>query len=184
MNRRELEEAIVRACEIVGQDRVIVVGSQAILASFNFHELPKRATLSREADIAPEHDMNDFLSNRLWMLAGQDSEWANERDFYIDAVSATTALMPDRWRERAIEVRITGNPDRVGICPEAHDLCASKLARNEQKDRDFVGALFDAHLIDSRLLRNRIDEIRDPRLESARQRVARKFVIGLTARGR
>ena len=33
MNRRDLEEAIFRACEIVGQKRVIVVGSQAILAS-------------------------------------------------------------------------------------------------------------------------------------------------------
>ena len=94
MKRRQLEEAILRACEIVGQNRVIVVGSQAILATWPEEELPPAATMSAEADIAPEHDLADHLSNKLWMLAGQDSEWANERDFYIDAVSANTAVLP------------------------------------------------------------------------------------------
>jgi hypothetical protein len=61
MNRRDLEEAILRACKIVGQKRVIVVGSQAILASYDFEQLPRQATLSKEADIAPEHDFDDHL---------------------------------------------------------------------------------------------------------------------------
>jgi len=182
VKRQQLEEAILRACEIVGQSRVIVVGSQAILATWGEDLLPPEATMSAEADIAPEHDVSDHLSNKLWMLAGQDSEWANERDFYIDAVSANTAVLPDRWRERAVEIEVTGHPGIVGICPEAHDLCASKMARNEDKDREFVGALVDAGLVDPRLLRNRLDEITDIRLEPARKRVARQFVIGLTRR--
>jgi hypothetical protein len=179
MNRHELEEAIFHACQIVEQDRVIVVGSQAILASYQFDELPRQATMSMEADIAPEFDIDDHLSNKLWMLAGQDSDWANERHFYIDAVSATTAVLPGRWRERAIEVRVAGKVEYVGVCPEVHDLCASKMARNEQKDREFVGALTEAGLIAPRLLRNRIDEIDDPRLEPARKRVARQFARSL-----
>jgi hypothetical protein len=182
VKRQQLEEAILRACEIVGQSRVIVVGSQAILATWGEDLLPPEATMSIEADIAPEHDVADHLSNKLWMLAGQDSEWANERDFYIDAVSANTAVLPDRWRERAVKIEVTGHPGIVGICPEAHDLCASKMARNEDKDREFVGALVDAGLVDPRLLRNRLDEITDIRLEPARKRVARQFVIGLTRR--
>lgn len=179
MNRFQLEEAITRACEIVGQRRVIVVGSQAVLASFDSRQLPPEATFSLEADIAPEHDIDDHLSNQLWLLAGQDSEWANEREYYIDAVSANTALLPDGWRQRAIEIRVGHDSSYVGVCPEVHDLCASKLARNEQKDRDFVRALSDANLISARLVRNRLDEISDPRLEAARQRVARRFVIAL-----
>jgi hypothetical protein len=95
---------------------------------------------------------------------------------------ANTAVLPDRWRERAVEIEVTGHPDIVGICPEAHDLCASKMARNEDKDREFVGALVDAGLVDPRLLRNRLDEITDIRLEPARKRGARQFVIGLTRR--
>jgi hypothetical protein len=179
VNRRQLEEAIVRACEIVGQDRVIVLGSQAILASFADDRLPPEATMSAEADIAPEHDIADHLSNRLWALAGQDSEWANERDFYIDAVSADTAYLPDGWRARAVEIEPSWHPGVVGLCPEAHDLCASKLGRNEQKDREFVIALVAAGLINPRLLRNRLDEIGDPRFEPARKRVARLFVRSL-----
>jgi hypothetical protein len=152
------------------------------LASWGEDQLPPEATMSAEADIAPEHDIADHLSNKLWVLAGQDSDWANERDFYINAVSANTAVLPDRWRERAVEIEVTGHPGFFGICPEAHDLCASKLARNEEKDREFVVALVDAGLIDLRLLRNRLDEITDRRLEPARKRVARQFVIGLARR--
>lgn len=181
MNRRQLEEAIVRACEIVGQPRVIVLGSQAILASFSDDRLPREATMSAEADIAPEHDIADHLSNQLWALAGQDSEWANERDFYIDAVSANTAYLPDGWRARAIEIEPSWHPGVFGVCPEPHDLCASKLGRNEQKDRDFVVALVAAGLIDARLLRNRLDEISDPRFEATRKRVARHFIRSLAA---
>ena len=176
MNRPELLEAITRACQIVEQKRVIVVGSQAILASFEFDQLPREATASAEADIAPEHDIDDHLSNRLWMLAGQDSDWANERDYYVDAVSGNTAVLPDRWRERAIEVRVPGTSGFVGICPEVHDLCASKMARNEPKDQDFVSALAMASLIDPRLVRNRLDETSDPRLEPARKRFAMQFI--------
>ncbi|MBN9607420.1 MAG: hypothetical protein J0G30_12500 [Actinomycetales bacterium] len=180
MNRRQLEEAIAKACEVVGQSPVIVVGSQAILASFDDAQLPARATMSTEADIAPERDVGDHLSNELWIVAGQDSEWANERDFYIDAVSADTALLPEGWRDRA---RLIEVGRAAGLCPEAHDLCASKLARNEVKDREFVEALVDAGLVDARRIRNRLDEITDERLDPARKRVARQFVIALERRG-
>ncbi|HEX4445036.1 MAG TPA: DUF6036 family nucleotidyltransferase [Galbitalea sp.] len=179
MNRRQLEEAIARACEIVGQPRVIVVGSQAILASYDFEQLPRTATMSMEADIAPEKDIDDYLSSRLWVLAGQDSEWANERDYFIDAVSANTAILPDSWRERSIEVAVPESAGFSGLCPEAHDLCASKMARGEPKDREFVQALSEAGLVNPHLLRNRLDEISDPRLEPDRKRASRKFVIWL-----
>jgi hypothetical protein len=179
VNRQQLEEAIARACEIVAQPRVIVIGSQAILASYDFEQLPRTATMSMEADIAPEVDIDDYLSGRLWVLAGQDSDWANERDYFIDAVSANTAILPDGWRARSIEVTVPESPGLSGLCPEAHDLCASKMARGEPKDREFVQALSGAGLVNPQLLRNRLDEISDPRLEPDRKRVARQFVIWL-----
>lgn len=177
MNQSELETAIARASEILGQKRVLVFGSQAILASFDFVELPARATLSREADIAPEYDIADYLSNQLWLEAGQGSEWAEEHGYFIDAVSRETAILPERWRERAIELPVPGRPEIVGICPDALDLCASKLARNEEKDREFVGALIGARMVNPRQLRARFDRITDPRLEKARARAARRYII-------
>jgi hypothetical protein len=156
---------------------VLVFGSQAILGSFDFAELPPRTTLSREADIAPEHDIADHLSNQLWLEAGQGSDWAEEHGFFIDAVSRDTAILPDGWRDRAVEVAVPGHPGVVGVCPDPLDLCASKLARNEEKDREFVGSLIAAQMINPRQLRARFDRITDPRLEQARARVARRYII-------
>jgi hypothetical protein len=177
VTRDELEEAILRATEIIGQPTVYVFGSQAILASFEESTLPPRTTMSIEVDVAPISDLLDHLSGLLWADAGQDSEWANERGFFIDAVSADTAYLPRGWEDRARRVEVAGHPGVAGICPDALDLCASKLARNEDKDREFVLALLDAGLVDARALRARFDLIDDPRLEPARARVARRWII-------
>ncbi len=177
MTNDELREAIVKAVEVIGQNEVLVYGSQAILASYEHRELPAATTMSVEADIAPAQDIADHLSHKLWMETGQGSEWALERDFYIDAVSADTAVLPARWRERAIVLRWSEHPGVTGVCPDPYDLCASKLARNEEKDRAFVGALIEAGLIRPRLLRNSFDEISDDQLDPARKRVARRWII-------
>ncbi|MDR1013386.1 MAG: hypothetical protein LBL86_00155 [Coriobacteriales bacterium] len=51
MNNREIEH-IIRACVgITGREEVVVIGSQAILASFDASRLPTDATVSSEADI-------------------------------------------------------------------------------------------------------------------------------------
>jgi hypothetical protein len=177
MTKDELREAILKAAEIIGQKEVLVFGSQAILASYEFRELPSATTMSAEADIAPSRDIADHLSQKLWMEAGQGSDWALERDYYIDAVSADTSVLPARWRERAVVLSWPAHPGITAVCPDSYDLCASKLARNEEKDRTFVVALIEAGLIRPRLLRNRFDEISDERLEPARKRVAKSWII-------
>lgn len=177
MTNDELREAVLKAVEVIGQNEVLVYGSQAILASYEHRELPSATTMSAEADIAPAKDIDDYLSNKLWMEAGQGSEWALDRDYFIDAVSADTAVLPAKWRDRAVVLSWPDHPGVTAVCPEPYDLCASKLARNEDKDRAFVGALIDAGLLNPRLLRNRFDRITDPRLEPARKRVARRWIV-------
>jgi hypothetical protein len=56
VKREELELAIVAATEIIRQREVLVIGSQSILGSFSEAELPERATMSNEADMASLHD--------------------------------------------------------------------------------------------------------------------------------
>jgi hypothetical protein len=66
MRRTELEHAIRAATEIIALDRVIVIGSQAILRSYVEDELPGEATMSIEVDIAPLHDDDaGTLSTRI-----------------------------------------------------------------------------------------------------------------------
>jgi len=53
MRRDQLEHAIRTACQIIGHDAVVVVGSPSILGSFTEAELPAEATMSTEIDILP-----------------------------------------------------------------------------------------------------------------------------------
>lgn len=53
MRRDQLEHAIRTACQIIGHDAVVVIGSQSILGSFTEEELPAEATMSMEIDILP-----------------------------------------------------------------------------------------------------------------------------------
>lgn len=53
MRRDQLEHAIRTACQIIEQPSVIVVGSQAILGTYNEDDLPVEATMSVEIDIPP-----------------------------------------------------------------------------------------------------------------------------------
>ena len=56
MRRDQFEHAIRTACQIIGHDAVIVVGSQSILGSYAEDELPVEATMSVEIDILPLGD--------------------------------------------------------------------------------------------------------------------------------
>ena len=60
MKRRELEEAIRHATRVTEQREVLVIGSQAVLGSYDETQLPERATLSEEVDIAPITDDADY----------------------------------------------------------------------------------------------------------------------------
>lgn len=42
------------SCAIAGIDSVIIIGSQAILGSFDEDVLPPEATMSREVDVLPD----------------------------------------------------------------------------------------------------------------------------------
>ncbi|WP_181311418.1 hypothetical protein [Nocardioides campestrisoli] len=46
MRRDQLERAIRTACQIIGRPEVIIVGSQAILGTFDESQLPEAATVS------------------------------------------------------------------------------------------------------------------------------------------
>ena len=56
MKRADLEHLIRAAGDLLGEDTVIIVGSQAILASFPEASLPGDATRSLEADVLPLDD--------------------------------------------------------------------------------------------------------------------------------
>jgi hypothetical protein len=74
MRREQLEHAIRTACQIIGRDEVIVVGSQAILGTYTEAQLPPEATMSVEVDVLPiddDADEVDRLADKLEGAAGE-----------------------------------------------------------------------------------------------------------------
>src|SRR5882762_3910092 len=170
MRRAELEHTIRAAAEIVGDDSIIVIGSQAILGSYPENDLPAQATQSIEVDMAPLNDDDaESLATRLDGALGEWSLFHQTQGYYVQGVGRKTAVLPAGWEERLVSVTGANTSGRTGLCLDPHDLCLSKLVAHRQKDLAFVGALIDAGLIDPAVLADRVDAMStaDPRSRAA-----------------
>jgi hypothetical protein len=165
MRRDQLEHAIRTACQIIGQSEVIVVGSQAILGTFDENQLPPAATMSVEVDVLPIAEGNEEtarLADLIEGVAGEFSPFEELHGFSIDGVDLETAVLPDGWRDRLVKVQNhntaapSGAPQFTGWCLDKEDLCVAKLCALREKDRNFVGALIDASLVDASLILERL----------------------------
>ena len=97
MRREQLEHAIRTACQIIGHPAVIIVGSQAILGSYDEDELPVEATMSVEVDVLPIADSNDVTADLADLIEGVAGEWSpfeEQHGFSIDGVDLDTAVLP------------------------------------------------------------------------------------------
>jgi hypothetical protein len=98
MRRDQLEHAIRTACQIIQQPEVIVVGSQAILGTYDESQLPAAATMSIEVDILTIADSNEEtarLADLIEGVAGEFSWFEELHGFSIDGVDLDTAVLPD-----------------------------------------------------------------------------------------
>lgn len=168
MRRDQLEHAIRTACQIIGHEAVVVVGSQSILGSFADEELPAGATVSLEIDILPvagDGRETARLADLIEGVAGEWSPFEEQHGFSIDGVDLATAVLPDGWRDRLVEVRNantaapSGQPQYTGWCLDKEGLCVAKLCALREKDRYFVAALLDAGLVDAGVITSRLSEV-------------------------
>lgn len=149
MTRDELMELARRAIQLVPNREVLIVGSQSILGTLSEAQLPTRATLSREADIAPTLDDDDgTIATLIDVHLGEMSDFDRVNGFYAQGVSTKTATLPAGWERRATIVHPDGPGNGTAWFIGPYDLCASKLVRGEAKDIEFVSALVEAGIID------------------------------------
>jgi hypothetical protein len=166
MLRAELEHTIRAATEIVGQDSIIVIGSQSILGSYSEDDLPAQATQSIEVDMAPLND--DDRATLATMLDGAVGEWSQFHaayGYYVQGVGRETAVLPAGWEDRLVPLSGPNTDGRTGLCLDPHDLCLAKLVAHREKDLVFVASLIEAGLIDPAVLAARVDDMHtaDPR---------------------
>jgi hypothetical protein len=187
MRRDQLEHAIRTACQIIGHEAVVVVGSQSILGSFDEHELPVEATMSVEVDILPLADDSDEVARLADLIEGVAGEWSpfeEQHGFSIDGVDLETAVLPDGWRDRLVKIQNantaapSGEPQFTGWCLDKEDLCVAKLCALREKDRNFVAALLDAGLVDAGIIAKRLSG-----MPTTHHRSAERALAWLTSRG-
>lgn len=170
MRRDQFEHAIRTACQIIGREEVIVVGSQAILGTYDESLLPAAATMSAEVDLLPIADTNEetaALADEIEGVAGELSLFEQTHGYSIDGVDLTTSVLPEGWRDRLVKVQNanTAAPGSdhqfTGWCLERHDLCVAKLCAMRTKDQNFVRALLDAGLVDPDVIESRFAQVSD-----------------------
>jgi hypothetical protein len=174
LTRRELEHAIRAACDVSGEDAVIVFGSQAILGQHP--DAPAALRQSMEADIAPGSG-SPAAADRIDAVLGEDSLFHRTHGFYVHGLTIDAALLPSGWERRTIALRGAGTDERTGRCIEAHDLAASKLAAFREKDREFVRTLLAERLIHANKLRLRVQQLE--RANVGRDRIIRWMELTL-----
>ena len=175
MKRSDLEHIIRAAGDVLGEDQVIVVGSQSILASLPEEELPVEAARSLEADILPLDDPDGSKADVIDGVLGEFSPFDEEFGIHADGVSETTSILPSGWRERLIPFRNSNTQGVTGWCLERHDLCIAKLAAGREKDLEFVGALLRIGVLNPKVLTQRmgLSAIPEGRRETIQQFVRR-----------
>ena len=156
MTRDQLEHAIRASCDIADDTELIVFGSQAILGTYP--NPPESLTTSIEVDVQPKNRPENTV--RVDGSLGELSMFHSTHGFYVHGVSIESAKLPSGWENRTVPVShphtTNGN---IGHCLEAHDLAASKLSANREKDRQFVAILLREGLINVRVLLQRINDL-------------------------
>ena len=152
MTRQQLEHVIRAVAHLTGEDRLIVIGSQAILGQFP--NAPEELLISREADIyAPGNpDMEALITGTL----GEGTHFERTYQYFVDGVSPNTATLPAGWEDRLVPIRNENTRGTTGWCLEVHDLAIAKYVANREKDRRYTRALWEHRLIDPTTLEKRL----------------------------
>ena len=152
---------------VLGEQRVIVIGSQAVLASLDTP--PAETVVSIEADIIPLDDPDGRKADLIDGAIGELSEFQNRWGVYAQGVGMRTAKLPAGWLDRLVPR--TSPRGTVGLCLEIHDLAVSKLCAGRQRDFPFVEALIAAGAVDVPTAVQRLATVTDVH-EAVRQQAA------------
>lgn len=156
MTRDQLEHAIRAACDVSNDTELWIFGSQSILGQFP--NAPESLRASIEVDVQPKNrpEAVDDIDGAL----GELSMFHRTHGFYVHGICIESAKLPDGWEKRTVSISdpISTN-GKTGLCIEAHDLAASKLAAFREKDKEFVRLLLIEKMIDGSILEERIGSL-------------------------
>ena len=172
MNRDQLAHVLRAAADIVPGADIVVIGSQAVLATRGEADLPIEATRSIEVDLAFFDDPDDAKADAIDGAIGELSRFHETFGYYGQGVSLTTPVLPSGWTKRLIRLDIP-DPAATARALEVYDCVASKLVAFRIKDREFAEALIRSRVIDRRTIAERLDELPDSVAPARRSEITR-----------
>jgi len=159
VKRAELAHVLRAACGVADDPRILVIGSQAILASFDDSELPEAATRSIEVDLAFVDDPDEAKSDAVDGAIGELSRFHETNGFYGQGVGVATAVLPSGWEDRLVPFDDPEAAPSRAVCLDPHDLVVSKLVAGREKDLEFARGLIDAGCVDVGVLEDRANRL-------------------------
>lgn len=152
MTREQLEHLLRAAGAVTDQDRLVVIGSQAILGQFP--DAPPETLLSMEADLIPIDDPDKW--NLIDGVLGEGSPFHETFGYYADGVEESTPVLPGGWKDRLVVVNNANTRGVSGLCLEIHDLLIAKYCAGREKDLKFAHAVVAHGLCHEATLRERL----------------------------
>ncbi len=169
MKRPDLEHIIRAAGSITDARRIVVIGSQAILASFP--DAPSEFTVSEEADTYPMEspEKADLIDGSI----GEKSPFHDTFGYYAHGVGPETAVLPANWKTRLVTVQNENTRGVTGLCLSPVDLAVSKLAAGREKDMAFVRAMLRHRMVTAEEIQVVLVELADGPRQTIRPRLQR-----------
>jgi hypothetical protein len=170
MNRNELEHIIRAAGEIAQVKKMIILGSQSILAQFpNLSErvskldqmdvtvkMQNREILIRSAEADIMIPDSEEKTELVEAVMGELSMFHDTFGYYAQGVDLTTSKLPEGWENRLVEICNENTNGISGMCLEIHDAIISKLYAGRPKDVEFFKAAVNLGLLSEEILRERL----------------------------
>jgi hypothetical protein len=149
MQKSELAHVLRASAAIANETSFVLIGSQAILLLVD--EPPPELLRSTEIDLYPavHPEKADLIDGAIGALPTFHDTFG----YHADGVGPETANLPNDWMDRAV-FKYVG--EVTAICPDLHDLAASKCAAGRPKDADYIRILLNHKLVSPDILLERI----------------------------
>lgn len=161
MKREAFDHAVRAAGAVMGEDEILIIGSQAIHGTLSAG-LPPEAERSIEADVAALEDPDDLKADLVDGSIGEASMFHETFGYYAQGVSQTTAVLSAGWRDRLVRYETPATNGIVAWCLEVHDLWVAKAAAMRPKDVEFCRAVAARGLVDRAILLARVELLEQP----------------------
>ena len=154
MELTDLQELFAQARKLTGQGEFVVVGSLSILGIVKGSDVPPRMLMSIDVDCFTRQgpEQIDAMQGAL----GAGSGFEASHGFYLDPISPKVPTLPRQWEHRL--VRVAMEQGIVVFFLDPNDAAASKYARCEPRDREWIQAGLQAGLLSAPIIESRFRE--------------------------